>query len=202
MTATEGLTFDEATHAYRLNGSPVPSVTQVIGSVLPGWQAGDWYLQRGRALHHGCRLLDEGTLDWASVSPEILNRVRAWQTFRLEWLDVEVIASELPMASATHRYAGTVDRVFGTITGDAIIDLKSTIEPQVRCQLSAYAALWEERTGRVVNSAAAVELRDDGTYRTLWMNKFQLRLARQTFLACLTVHNFKTLHKIGESNGR
>ena len=44
------LTFDEATHVYQISGVIVPSVTGIIGHILPGWKASDWYLQRGRAV--------------------------------------------------------------------------------------------------------------------------------------------------------
>ena len=44
--------FDELTHTYKLYGSPVPSVTQVIGEIIgSGWKAAEWYLTRGRAIH-------------------------------------------------------------------------------------------------------------------------------------------------------
>ena len=202
MTATEGLTFDEATHSYRLNGSLVPSVTQVIGSVLPGWQAGDWYLQRGRALHHGCRLMDGHCLDWNTVDEAIKPRLLAWGKFRDECPSATVLLCEEPLAHPGYRFAGTIDRVFGNGKSDIIADIKSTIEPQVRVQLGGYSLLWTEHTGRKAIKAVAVELRDDGTYGTLWIDAHGLRRAQQTFLAALTIFNFKTLHKIGESNGR
>ena len=198
------LTFDADSHSYHLDGKPVPHVTGIINRVCPGWQAADWYLQRGRALHEGARLLDAGQLDWSTVHPEIFNRLEAWQKFREQW-PAEVEASEIPLASERYRFAGTLDRVFrfnGNTARPAgewvLCDLKSTIAPQVRIQLGFYALLWNAavRKGAALTRACAVELRDDGTYRCLWLNKDELRRAEQVAMACLTVYNFMAEHKV------
>src|SRR4051812_37520347 len=99
------LTFDAESHTYRLNGRVIPSVTTIINAILPGWQADEYYLQRGRAIHWGCALLDKNDLDWATVAPEIAPRVRAWQAFRTSY-PARIEAIELSMAHATFRYAG------------------------------------------------------------------------------------------------
>ena len=44
-------TFDADRHEYRIAGRVVPSVTHVLGDLIPGWRASDWHLQRGRAVH-------------------------------------------------------------------------------------------------------------------------------------------------------
>lgn len=190
------LTFDEATHTYRLDGRVVPSVTQVIGSVLPGWQADEWYLQRGRALHHACALLDRGVLNWDSVAPEIIGRVRAWQRFVADSRAI-IMGIETPHADSVYRFAGTIDRILFVdgVELPVICDLKSTIEPQVRVQLGGYSVL-SGVGGKRPRRAVAVELHDDATYKTLWLNDHEMRRAEQTFLAALTVHNFKTMHGI------
>ena len=54
------LDFNEAAHQYTLNGHDVPSVTQVLGDVLPGWRADDWYLERGRAVHACAAMIARG----------------------------------------------------------------------------------------------------------------------------------------------
>ncbi|MDO8598041.1 MAG: hypothetical protein Q7R45_15640, partial [Sulfuricaulis sp.] len=128
MVAT---TFDADRHEYRIGERIVPSVTQIIRAVLPGWQASEWHMQRGTALHHGCRLLDQGVLDWASVSPEIMPRVLAWQQFRLDAY-ATISAVEVQLASDRYWFAGTCDRVLARgVDSDIICELKSTVEPQV-----------------------------------------------------------------------
>jgi hypothetical protein len=196
------LAFDHETHTYKIDGAVVPSVTQVIGAVMPGWCASGWHMGRGAAVHHGCRLLDQGRLDWSSVDPEIEPRIKAWQQFRKDSpMDIEM--NETPMSSLAYRYAGTVDRVFTRNVGPLVLDLKSTVEPQVIPQLGAYSLLYTERTKKAATGAAAVELRDDGTYSAFWLTKFELHRAAQTFLGCLTVYNFMQAHNLkGNSDGR
>lgn len=188
--------FDRASHTYRINGAIVPSVTQVIGAVMPGWQAAEWYLQRGLALHHGCHLADKGVLDWHSVSPEIHGRIRAWLRFRDEYR-AECVMAEMPMSHPIYRYAGAPDRGFESDERLTVCDLKSTIEPQVRLQLGGYSLLWTANNGgRKVWQAVAVELHDDETYRTLWLDQHELRRAEQAFLNCLGVYGFMTAHNL------
>lgn len=198
---TPGLTFDAGEHSYRLNGRPLPSVTTIINAVLPQWQAGDWYLQRGRALHHGCHLYDADVLDWDSVSPEIEPRIRAWGQFRRDF-PAEVVLSEQPLANGVIGYAGTPDRVFRDSYGNNVLcDLKSTICPQVRLQLGAYAQMLALHKINIVR-AVAVELRDDGTYRTEWLLPVDLERAYRVFQSCLTVSNFARAHNLNLKGDR
>lgn len=186
----ESLQFDEASHHYTLNGRVIPSVTQVINSVVPGWQADEWYMQRGTAMHHGCRLMDEGLLDWSSVAPEIEGRLRAWEKFRAEF-PARVLYSERKFSHPTYGFAGTIDRFF---EGAIIADIKSTICPQVKLQLGGYSLLLNSistRSSKNMCAGVAVELRDDASYRTEWFTAKQVEEGSRIFLACLTVHNFK-----------
>lgn len=183
--------FDATTHTYTLDGKRLPSVTQIIKAVLPydfGPGVGDWHMQRGTATHHGCRLLDEGRLDWSTVDPEIEPRIRAWEKFRRDW-PAELVANERQLASAKYGYAGTLDRMFDR-AGQIVADIKNSVSPQVRLQLAAYSLLWTENGGGKVCQAVAVELDKSGTYSCHWMNKHELRRAEQQWLALLTVYGF------------
>lgn len=202
MIATQpNFTFDPELHVYQIDGRTVPSVTEIIGTVLPGWQAESWYLGRGRALHAACDLDDRGCLDWDSVAREIEGRVLAWRKFRRE-CPVSLVESEHPLASARHRYAGTFDRIFDFAGKLVVCDLKSTCEPQVRLQLGAYSLLIQERDPRQkIVQAVAVELRESEEYRTLWINERELRRAESQFLATLSVFNFMRQHNL-KGNGR
>lgn len=183
-------------HEYRLDGQRLPSVTQILRRVLPGWQAAEWYLQRGRALHHACRLLDCGDLDWSSVSPEIEPRIRAWQKF-LRDAPAHMLGVEVPVASRAYRFAGTCDRMLvypGNVL--TVADLKSTVEPQVILQLGGYSLLWREAGKGTPARAVAVQLNEDASYRTRWLNAHELRRAEQTFLAALTIFNFMEMNNL------
>lgn len=185
------LEFRESDHSYRIDGRRVPSVTGIIGQVMPlPFQAGEWHMRRGVSTHHGCRLLDAGTLDWSSVDPEIMPRIKAWEKFRREW-PAEIVACELPLGSESLRYAGTLDRVFKREDTLTICDIKSSLSPQVIVQLAAYALLWRDAGNRPVSKGVAVELRSDASYRCMWVDAGQLRRGEQVFLAALTIHNWK-----------
>lgn len=196
MTAVApSLQFDPETHVYTLNGAVIPSVTQVISSILPGWQASEWHMQRGTAMHHGCRLMDEGRLDWSTVAPEIEGRLRAWEKFRAEGSAV-VVACEKALYHPLYRFAGTLDRILSRNNEIAVADIKSTIAPQVKIQLGFYSLLWTANTKEKLTHAVAVELSDEGSYRTLWLDSPELRLAERTALAALTIFNFKAQEKL------
>lgn len=192
-TKKSDLQFDEESHVYKLGDRILPSVTQVINSILPGWQADEWYLQRGTATHYGCQLLDEDRLDWRTVAPEISGRLRAWESFRADFKG-KVIESELAIAHPVFGFAGRLDRVIVNGTGELIIcDIKASISKQVKLQLSAYKNLYEQShngSGRI-SKGVAVGLSDDGKYTTLWMDKKELEFGVRTFLSALTVYNFK-----------
>lgn len=187
--------FDHETHAYTLNGERLPSVTQIIKAILPQWEASEWHMQRGVATHRACELLDNGTLDWASVDPEIEPRVKAWQKFRSEF-GGEIVANEMRLCSPTRRYAGTLDRIIRRGREIIVCDLKNSVTPQVILQLAAYSLLWTEETGKVCTSAVAVELREDGSYECTWMSKQELRIAERQWLALLTVYGFADEHEL------
>lgn len=188
------LTFKPETHEYRLDGQVVPSVTQVVHRVFPGWQADEMYLARGTALHEACQALDEDFLDWSTVPSAIAGKVRAWQAFTQD-CGMIAIDIERPLASQRYRFAGTLDRTFSYPgVGLVVCDLKSTIESRVRVQLGGYSLLLTE-SGQKPDRGVAVELRQDGTYRTLWLDRAALKICEQTFLGALTVFNFMETHR-------
>ena len=124
------LTFDPVEHRYEWNGCVVPSITQVLRSVL-----GDPFLhvhpaaleyarQRGTAVHKACELDDAGQLDERSVAPEIAGYVRAWREFRRAF-PFKVIASERPLYSSANGYAGTPDRIVAAFGFRAVVEIKT-----------------------------------------------------------------------------
>lgn len=189
--------FDPTTHTYRIDGKIVPGVTSIIRAILPGFQATYWYLTRGKAAHRACELLDQGRLDWLSVDPEIMPRVRAWEQFRKDFGGT-VVANELPLTHSVYRYGGTLDRVLYKDGRLVQIDLKNSVEPQVRLQLGFYSILWTAHEPLTpISCAGAVELMDNGRYRC-YPDKFlsgsDLRWAEKQALALLTVYGFAEKH--------
>lgn len=182
--------FREEDHSYWLDGDRIPGVTSIIQAVIPVFEAAEFYLIRGAATHRATELADAGTLDWSTVDPQISTRVEAWQKFRHDF-PAEVIANETTVYHPLHRYGGKLDRLFLADNDLVLCDLKNSVSPQVRIQLGLYSLAWMAlNKGAKIKKAVAVELKDTGDYRCLWMNERELRRAEQQSLAVLTTYNF------------
>ncbi len=181
------LNFDADTHTYRLDGKRVPSVTQVLDDLLPGWQAEEWYLQRGTAVHACAPLVARG-IEFTHDG-QIDGQVAALRRFFRE-VKPEVIACEERVYSTRHGYAGTLDlvaRVNGTV---CVIDYKASIPVSVPYQLAAYAVAYGEPPNIIEpRRGIAVQLIDDGTYRM--SSAYDLREYRARWLALLGAHNIR-----------
>lgn len=151
--ATKGLTFDEPSHTYTLNGIVLPSVTQVIrdnrlSSDFAFVSTADMERARqlGQAVHVATHYNDEGTLDDATVDPAVRPFLDAWRRFVSE-RQIEFVALEQRVADQTYQFCGTVDRIARIVgsssLGEIIIDLK-TGDPKAagaNYQTAAYAHL-------------------------------------------------------------
>lgn len=186
--------FNEELHEYRIDGKIVPSATQVIGQVLPGFDAGDYYKQRGRALHLACELADANKLNWQTVHPEIEGKIRAWLKFRADW-PKPILATEKKIGHSLYMFAGRIDRVCDD-KDHVVVDLKSTNTPQVKVQLGFYSLGWKQLYPKTTTRGVSVELRNDGTYRALWLKADELRRHEQIALNCLGVYNFMKLNNL------
>ena len=185
------LTFDDPSHTYRWNGAIVPSVTQILRPLSDFSDIPPAILERKRAIgvavHKACELIDHGTLDAATISPEIAGYVVAYREFlitkRPEWL-----FNESQVFNPSYRYAGTLDRA-GSLDGPALLDLKTGPESAaIGVQLAAYlkAATMPPDTRRY-----SLHLRDDGTYR---LCEHTDRNDWPLFLSLLNLHNWKAKH--------
>ncbi len=185
--------FDPATHTYRIGGRLVPSVTQVLGDLIPGWRASDWYLQRGRAVHACAALLARGVP--FESDPQIAGQVEALRKFFAE-VNPRVIWAEKQVYSELYQYAGTLDLFcdIGAKT-NVVLDYKSALTGTVPIQCAAYALALpgDPRWG------LGVEIRDDGTYRM--SEVYDLRRYKAEWLALLTTYNIRRrlgCQKVGE----
>lgn len=189
--------FDPVRHEYWLGDRLLPSVTQII-SPLYDWK----YVKpadleyagiRGDAVHFGCELLDRGTLNWATVQPEILGYIHAWEKYRREvphaWEFIEQ-----PAYHSLLMYAGTPDR-YGIVRGrPALVDIKTVaaMNPAVGVQLAGYRNLIApgHDAAREIDRIA-VQLCADGTYRE---HHYKSRDDVGCFLGLLATHNWRRKH--------
>lgn len=152
------------------------SVTQALraSGAIP---EGPWYSEiardRGTAVHMACRYLAEGDLDWASLEPAIVPRVRRFARWMSEaaprWL-----AWEEEVCHAELGYIGHLDARCTLNGAEWVIDLKPTPERWHALQLWGY----REALGRTVKmanlyyatpgEAARFIERKDRTARRVW----------------------------------
>jgi hypothetical protein len=191
-----GLTFDEASHTYRINGLVVPGVTSILKPLTDFDSVPAGVLQAasefGTAVHLACELDDLGELDDATLDPALVPYLAAWRKFiaehRVEW---ELI--EARVYNKTLRYAGTVDRC-GYVNGAwAVVDIKSTAQlyPSVGPQLAAYAGAIDGSFG--LSQRFAVQLKGDGTYT---LKQYTDPTDWPVFCSLLTLRNWCARHCI------
>lgn len=174
-------TYNDADHSYYLAGVRVPSVTQILSDLLPCWQASEWHLQRGRAVHACAALIANGRP--FTCDPQIAGQVAACERWFAE-VKPEVLDAEQIVTSLRYRYCGRYD-LFATINGkDMIVDWKASLAASVPYQLTAYGVAAD-----FVRYGVAVELHEDGTYRM--SDVYDLRRYRAEWLAMRAVYGIR-----------
>lgn len=182
------LEFDTECHTYRLDGTLVPSVTQILDDLLPFYAADEWYLQRGKAVH-ACAALEARGAEY-TYTPQLAGYVQALRLFFRE-CRVKPIAIEKQVASRRHGYAGTLD-LCASLDDQTpeLLDYKSGAVPKSVCyQLAGYGLAYQEMGHIAVRHGRAVQIRQDGTYRL--SETYDLRRYRAGWLALLGAHNIR-----------
>ena len=167
------LAFDEDTHTYRVDGRPVPGVTEICSHLTPcGFDASNAVLaqavRRGTRVHELTELVDYGALP-DEIEPELVGYLRAYLSFlrdyRPVWLHIEH-----RMADGANGFAGTADRI-GLISGAlTVVDLKTnsgfTRGEKIRLavQLEGYARLFASCCETPVVRRLGLRLLRDGKY--------------------------------------
>lgn len=140
------LTFDEATHTYRVDGRVVPSVTQIIKAVFPNVYANipaailDRKARLGTAVHKAVELWLGHSLDVDTLHEEVKPYLASWMQWWMS-IDVETGWSTEQKLYSTSGYAMTRD-FFGVVDGAlTLIDWKitGTKVPTHDIQIAGYA---------------------------------------------------------------
>ena len=207
MPETAELVVDRKLHEYRLDGTKLVSVTDVLGDL--GIIEAEFFTEdaraRGQAVHRACHFLDEGDLDWSSLEPiekaicqPVVPYVKAWEAFKHETGFIPKVI-EQPVFHPLYHYAGTPDRigVFPGGKGEALIDLKTgKAAAWTGLQTGGYdEALGRPRFGKW-RVRWAVELRADGDFRLI---PFEDVNDGKTFLSMFVSHRWGKNH--GRFNG-
>ncbi len=166
------LEFEPESHTYTLDGTVVPSVSQIIQA------AGYWgdtsffkpgAAEKGTRIHKAIELLNLDQLDRSQIEGTgYVPYVDAYELWRKEFqpeiLDVEV---RLVGECEGVVYAGTVDLI-ATVKDDlCVIDLKTGRQhpKPYRAQLGAYALAYEIATDRSAGQLIGLHINDKGRYQ-------------------------------------
>lgn len=193
MGARDLLTFDEATHTYRLLGAVVPGVTQLLrplvnfDRIAPDVLAAKADL--GRRVHLATQLDDEQDLDPDSIEDDVRPYLAAWQQFRVD-TRCKVLMNEKQVCEPCLMYAGTLDRVLAFDGATWLVDLKTCFTTPMSAgpQTAAYLRALGDTS---VTRRAALRLRPDGTYR---LDPLTGADDWSAFFAALTLYRYKESH--------
>jgi hypothetical protein len=185
------LEFDQPSHTYRLDGRPVPSVTQVLAPLTDYSGVPADVLETARirgqwvhdAIHRHCR----GVLEPDALGAD----VRPYFDQYLRFMDESgfvPIASEVRVASKKYGYAGTLD-LMGHFKAETLLDIKATADlpDAVGPQTAMYAQGYAETFGRTVKRRACLHLFPD-RYR---VEPLTSDLDWTVALSCLNVWRYK-----------
>jgi hypothetical protein len=188
-------TFDETTHTFRLGSTVLLSITQILKE--RGLINTDYFTpegrDRGKAVHDACWFLDDGDLDWKSVDPRILPRVKAYERFKKD-VDFKPDIIEKRLYDPVNLFAGIPDRV-GMLAGRrSVVELKTgVISAWVKLQTAAQNILVDPR---VYFPRFALQLKEDGTYT---LHEFKDHIQdRQMFLAELSCLKWRKHNGYGD----
>lgn len=171
------LVFDEENHTYTLDGSELPSVTQIcrpltvdICENAKPWLR-DAAAQRGTRVHEICAEIDLiGNADEVEITPDISGYIKAYLDFLRDYRIKSWDAVEMPLGSSELGYAGTIDRI-GMLDGyRTIVDLKTgsrVDKPTLTAQLNGYRDLWEDTHRERVDRMCGLKLGRDGKYQLI-----------------------------------
>lgn len=197
----EEIIFDEEAHTYTVRGERWPGVTSILDPYLNDFshvpaetlkRAREW----GTAVHHMVELYEQNDLSVESLDPALVRVLRQYAK-AIDAMKWRVVACEVPVAHALHRYAGKLDLI--AYAGDRKtadeIDVKTGVFPaSVGPQTGAYAEAYhhmkfEHRIGR----RFCLYLSQD---------KYQISPLKgqsdfTTFLSCLNITRFKEHHNVG-----
>lgn len=185
---------DKDLRGYDPSWQGIPSVTEIIAAagMMPEYKSDDpqYYMDRGSAIHKAVELYEAGTLNYATVAPEIEGYMESWLKFRADVLWVTA-GQEKTMKHSIYGFKGKPDN-WGMMTaksGLTLIDVKTgTEDPWHYTQLSAYKELLRDN-GVFVIDAIPLYLKADGKY-SLGKRK-ATREDLGDFLSALRIHQWK-----------
>jgi hypothetical protein len=161
--------FDAVAHEYREGELVIPSVTQVLAGVgitdysMVPRAILEHKRDIGEQVHLACQFMDEGSLDWDSIDPAVLNYVLAYESFKKATGFVPRLNEHRQIATVYGmKYGMTLDRE-GDLNGKpTVIELKATA--QIHKAWGIQLAAYDMGLAGVIRQRAAVHLKPNGTF--------------------------------------
>lgn len=156
----EDFRFNKEKHEYYFKDRLIKSVNQYIDKIFPYNSYGrdpEIPAKVGEHIHLACKMMDEGTLETATLNEEYFPYLVGWKNWKVAFNQAVPISKITQMFidqepgffHHTFEYAGTPDRVYVTDTHIHIIDIKTGRETKERnkrsgLQLFGYGGLIED----------------------------------------------------------
>jgi hypothetical protein len=190
------------TDQYVVDGVRVPSVTEALKIAGLGADFGmvapdvlETARKRGELVHQLTELIDLGHLDPADpVDDDVQGYINAYLQFK-EDAGFVVRAVEKVVVNASHRYAGTIDRVGQCkklqMPGRRTVDIKcvAQVSPATRLQVAGYAEAED------VPLWSSLQLMPNGRYKHV---EYSEPSDKYDFLSCVRVAHFKLAHGLAQ----
>jgi hypothetical protein len=195
------LSFNKDTHTYTLDGHIIPNVTSVLSDLLPCWQANEWYLQRGKAVHACAAMIALG-IEF-NYDPQIEGQVKAIRKF---WQEIrpQPVAIETKCASAKYGYACTPDliaQVAGAKKENMVFEYKASFSVSLPYQMVAQSIAWSETNKtKEPRWGMGVEVHPDGNYKL--SKKYDLRKYKAGWFALLGVYKIRLKYNMVKIGGK
>lgn len=161
---TNNLTFDSAGHEYRLNGRPLPTVSQIVKLITGDTYAGipKHILNKaaafGTAVHKAIELYNETFIIKYTDDFKMAYCLSQWVKLKSEF---DEIKQNETMVHYRDLFAGTFDSIAVKNGELVLIDYKTTNRfhrESVTIQLNLYRIAYEWMTGKKIRRLAAVWL--------------------------------------------
>lgn len=161
---TNNLTFDSAGHEYRLNGRPLPTVSQIVKLITGDTYAGipKHILNKaaafGTAVHKAIELYNETFIIKYTDDFKMAYCLSQWVKLKSEF---DEIKQNETMVHYRDLFAGTFDSIAVKNGELVLIDYKTTNRfhrESVTIQLNLYRIAYEWMTGKKIKKMAAVWL--------------------------------------------
>ncbi len=183
--------YTELTHEYKMDGTIVPGVTNIINYFFPIYKRDDieWYASKGKAVHKACELYDRGVLNPSGINEVIIPFFEQWKLCK-EALKIKVLKNETVLFSKKFRFGGTMDKLVIINDKLTLLEIKTTSvinKVTSSYQTIGYTILHNEevKSKDKIKKRLIVQLKEN-TYNLFWPDK---KSDEHEFLSLLSVYN-------------